>query len=114
MKPYNQSLSSIATHYDTHVVKGLTDQEVKKRLIRDGYNTLPEEPRETWFMVFITQFQNPLIYILVAAAAIIFFFGNDPLDAFIISGVLVFNALIGTIQEGRTRSILDSLKKSIK
>jgi len=114
MKPYNESIEAVVTFFRTNINQGLTKQEARARLLRDGLNQLPESEQETWLIVFLRQFQSPLIYILVAAAAIIFFFGNDPIDAGIISGVLIFNAIIGTIQEGRTRTILDSLKKLIK
>lgn len=114
MKPYNESIESLVAHYHTNLHQGLSAQEAQKRLQQNGPNSLPEPVQESWLIVFLTQFQSPLIYILVAAAAIIYFFGNDPLDAAIISGVLVFNAIIGTIQEGRTRTILDTLKKLIK
>ena len=93
---------------------GLSQGEIKKRIKKYGVNKLPDEPRESWIKVFIRQFKSPLIYILLLAAVIIYFVGHDKLDAFIISGVLLFNAIVGTIQEGRARNILDSLKRFIK
>lgn len=93
---------------------GLTQYEVAQRLEKYGENALPEVHPESWLKVFLRQFQNPLIYILLAAAALIFFLGEHRLDAFIISGVLFFNALIGMIQEGRTKNILHSLKQFTK
>jgi len=113
-QPYSESIKAVIQFYKTDINQGLTDQEAATRLHDHGPNKLPEATQETWLIVFLRQFQSPLIYILVAAAAIIFFFGNDPLDAAIISGVLIFNAIIGTLQEGRTRTILESLKKLIK
>lgn len=100
--------------YQTDAVKGLSSQEAIKRLHKHGHNLLSEAKPQTWTQVFMSQFQNPLIYMLLVAALIIFFVGEDKLDAFIIAGVLLFNAIIGTVQEGRTRSILESLKKFIK
>ena len=47
------------------------------------------------------------------AATLIFFVANDRIDAFIIAGILLFNAIVGTIQEGRTHKILVSLKRFI-
>lgn len=97
----------------TDFIQGLTTEEARRRLVKYGPNALPEPKRETWLVVFFRQFQNPLIYILVAAATIIFFVGDSKLDAFIILGVLCFNAIVGAVQEGRTRSILLSLKRFI-
>src|SRR5207247_2095396 len=101
-------------HLKTNIQAGLSQAEAQKRLKKYGYNTLPEVKHKTWFTIFLSQFTSPLIYILLIAAAIIFFVGNDKKDAFIISGILLFNAIIGTIQEGRTHKIIESLKRLIK
>lgn len=111
MKPYRTNIEQVARYFGTRLHTGLSQKELEGRRVKYGPNTLPEAPHESWLHVFIRQFQNPLIYILLIAAVIIFIAGPDKLDAFIISGVLFFNAIIGTIQEGRTRSILESLKR---
>lgn len=113
MKSYRLSKEQIIEHYKTNEEAGLSQKEAQARLKKYGLNELPEKPQEKWFTVFLRQFQSPLIYILLIAAIIIFFIGPDSLDAFIISSVIFFNAIIGTIQEGRTRSILYSLKRFI-
>lgn len=110
---YQQSIEAIKENYKTNVHVGLSESQAQERLKKYGLNALPEAPRDSLFKVFFSQFKNPLIYILLLAAAIIFFVG-DPLDAFIISGVLFFNAIVGTIQEGRTQTILESLKNYLK
>lgn len=97
-----------------HSRNGLSAQDVELSRTKHGANVLSEGKRKTWISLFITQFYNPLIYILLVAAAIIFFVGSDSYDAFIISGVLLFNALVGTIQEGRTYNLIDTLKHFIK
>lgn len=107
------SLDTLEQQYKTNVLTGLSAQEAQGRLGVHGPNALPEAKQETWAKVFLRQFQNPLIYILFVAALIIFFVGDSKLDAFIILGVLCFNAVVGAIQEGRTRSILQSLKRFI-
>ncbi len=115
MKPeLNVSFNYLERTYKTNIHNGLTKEQARERLNKDGPNALPEAKQETWGMVFLRQFQSPLIYMLLVAALIIFFVGEDKLDAFIISGVLLFNAVVGTIQEGRTRSILQSLKRFVK
>jgi Ca2+-transporting ATPase len=107
------SLETLQQLYKTNVAIGLSTQEAKSRLHTYGLNALPEAKQETWVVIFLRQFQNPLIYILLAAALIIFFVGESKLDAFIILGVLCFNAIVGAVQEGRTRSILQTLKRFI-
>ncbi|MGE0009695.1 MAG: cation-translocating P-type ATPase [Candidatus Babeliales bacterium] len=93
----------------TNPKTGLTKEQVQKLQKQFGPNALPRKAPESIIFVFLRQFINPLIYILVLAAALIFALGHR-MDAFIITGVLLFNALLGTIQEGRTRSILLSLQ----
>ena len=113
MEPYQMNEDQVCTTYQTDCIKGLSEDEVAKRQKLFGANILPEKGPDSWLKIFARQFQNPLIYILLAAALIIFFVHPDAGDAFIITGILLFNALIGTIQEGRTSRILASLKKFI-
>lgn len=113
MKLYTKEISVVLTLLKTDANKGLTNQEVSLRQNEDGLNVLPETGHRSTFAIFIDQFKSPLIYLLVAAALIIFAFGADKLDAFIISGVLLFNSVLGTIQEQSTHSILESLQKMI-
>ncbi len=114
MNAYEKSSTDLERSLESSISKGLTDAQAEERLKRDGPNRLPEGHRDTWLSIFIGQFQSPLIYILLIAAAIIFFVGHHRLDAFIISGVLFFNAIIGTIQEGRTSNIVASLRRFIQ
>ena len=114
MKSHQLSADQVAKEIKTSSAAGLSEQEAQERLKKHGPNKLKEVPPPSWLWVFITQFQNPLIYVLLIAATIIFFVGPEKKDAFIISGVLLFNAIIGTIQEGRTRNIIEALKRYIK
>lgn len=113
IKSYQQLPEEVLAQYQTSTVQGLTENQVRERRAQYGPNKFPEIPRDSYLKVFIRQFQNPLIYVLLAAAAIILFVGQA-LDAFIISGVLLFNAVVGTVQEGRTENILESLSRFIK
>lgn len=89
---------------------GLSSGEAEKRIIEYGQNSLPEPKVPGIFFTFISQFFSPLIYILIAAAAIVFLMG-ETVDAVIILFVLIFNAIVGTIQEGRARKTLLALKR---
>lgn len=89
---------------------GLTDATVETNRSFYGANIFPKPHPPALYMLFLYQFLNPLIYILVAAAGLIFLFSSDQLDAFIITGVIVFNALVGALQEWRTESILHHLQ----
>lgn len=111
---YQESISEVEKQYNTSGSKGLSQEEASQRLKKDGPNTLPEGRQDSWISIFISQFQSPLIYVLLISAALIFFIGHQKMDAFIISGILLFNAIVGTIQEGRTANIVASLRRFIK
>ncbi|QIG79396.1 cation-translocating P-type ATPase [Stakelama tenebrarum] len=79
---------------------GLTVAQVRERLDRYGPNRLPEARPPSILMLFLSQFRSPLIYLLLAAALVSLFVG-DATDAAFIMAVLLLNAVIGTLQEGR-------------
>lgn len=114
MKPYQLSNEEVVKKFGSNVQIGLTKKEANHRKLKYGENKLRELERDSWIKVFIRQFNSPLIYILLIAAAIIFFVGQDRHDAFIITGVLIFNAILGSVQEGKARSIIESLRHFIK
>lgn len=89
---------------------GLSGEEAKKRQETYGLNVLPETKTDPSWMIFLGQFKSPLIYVLLVAAFVIFFLGERT-DAGIILFVLLFNAVVGAIQEGRAQRILLALKK---
>lgn len=107
---YQKSVEEVLKIFQTDLENGLSAEETRRRQSVAGYNVLPEVPTKSLFIIFLEQFKNPLIYILLCAAAIIFFLGHHG-DAFLISGILLFNAVIGTFQEGRAKQILQQLKK---
>ncbi len=109
MNSNNNNLLQIYQQLETNPTQGLTAAQAQDRLQRIGKNELPAEKSPSIFFIFLSQFADPLIYLLLSAAAIIFFVGQS-LDAFIIGGILIFNAIIGTIQEKRTENILQSLQ----
>ena len=113
MKPYQMSQDQLVKNLNTDVAKGLSQLQVEQLQRKYGLNSVPEKGPDSWLQIFIRQFQSPLIYILLVAALIIFVVGSDKIDAFIISGILLFNAFIGAYQEGRTGQILASLKKFV-
>ncbi|OGD69917.1 hypothetical protein A3D09_03420 [Candidatus Collierbacteria bacterium RIFCSPHIGHO2_02_FULL_49_10] len=89
---------------------GLTKEEATERFQEYGFNKLPEGKVDGLLLIFLRQFKSPLIYILFAAAGIVFAMG-EVIDASIIFAVLLFNAIVGTIQEGKAQNTLLALKK---
>lgn len=92
---------------------GLSSEEARQRLSRDGFNELPELERDSFFIIFLHQFKSPLIYILLVASAIVLFTG-EWVDAIVIVSVLTFNAIVGTVQEGKAQNTFLALRKFIK
>ena len=90
IEPYQLSVAQLIKKYIINVQTGLTAQQVSERLAQYGPNELPEVPSRSWLVIFFSQFINPLIYILVAAAALIYVVDPHGTDAFIITGILFF------------------------
>lgn len=110
-KSYQESIELLFNFYAVDPKKGLSNIESEKRIATYGYNELPDTSKRTIFSIFLSQFQNALIYILLASALLIFIFAQKKMDAFIVSVVVFFNAILGTIQEAKTEKIIESLKQ---
>ncbi|TGC11518.1 cation-translocating P-type ATPase [Methanolobus halotolerans] len=89
---------------------GLSPEEAEIRLARDGYNEVSSKQEHGFFYRFFKQFASPLIYLLLAAAAITFIL-ELYVDAIVILLVVLANAIIGFIQEGKAQHALESLSK---
>lgn len=92
---------------------GLSSEDASHRLRECGPNKLPEGKVDSLLVIFLRQFQSPLIYILLAASLVVFVMG-EKIDGSIIMTVLILNAIIGSIQEGRARNTLLALKKFVE
>jgi magnesium-transporting ATPase (P-type) len=92
--------------------RGLSAEEAATRLEEHGRNRLPEEQRESTFRRFIKQFHNVLIYILIAAAAFTAFLG-EWIDTGVIIAVVLVNAIIGFIQEGKAERALEEIRRML-
>lgn len=116
-----KSSKEVLQELNSNVEQGLTSQEAGERLIKYGFNKLPEKKKTPLFLVFLSQFNDPMIFILLAAALLsvaISIFNTvkngesfDFADPIIILGVCVLNAIIGTVQENKAEKSLEALKK---
>ncbi|MBI5733176.1 HAD-IC family P-type ATPase [Candidatus Jorgensenbacteria bacterium] len=93
--------------------RGLSAAEVSRRLKEYGANKLPEASREPLINIFFRQFKSPLIYILFVASLIVLSLGEIS-DGLIILFVLIFNAIVGTFQEGRAEQTLQALRQYVE
>ncbi|PIR72976.1 MAG: ATPase, partial [Candidatus Nealsonbacteria bacterium CG10_big_fil_rev_8_21_14_0_10_36_23] len=97
----------------TNLKNGLSEKEVKNRQKTFGLNKLPEEKPLSKLKIFFSQFNSPLIYILVIAGLITFIL-KDFTDAIVIFGAVFLNTIVGFFQENKTSKILSELKKVVK
>jgi Ca2+-transporting ATPase len=90
--------------------KGLTDEEVNRLRLEFGYNIIPSRERVSALDILISQFKNPLIFILIASGLISFFF-KQYLDVILIAVVILVDAAMGFYQEYHAKKTLLALKK---
>jgi magnesium-transporting ATPase (P-type) len=87
---------------------GLGGEEARRRLDRFGPNRLPAPPRRHPVLRFLAQFNNSLIYFLLAAAAASWLLGHV-VDAAVIIAVVLINAVVGSVQEGKAEKALEAI-----
>lgn len=107
MTPH-QALSILRTNE-----RGLTESEVERRLEGYGPNSLPEPSGKPWWQRLLSQFGSPFLLILLGVAVLVWFFERR-LDATVISGIVVVNALIGFFYEGRAHAAISKLRHILK
>lgn len=100
----------------TNEKNGLQYEQVKKRQNEYGKNKLKEKKKESLFIKFLKQFNDFMIIILIIASIISAIVSkmqgeNDYVDSIIIIGIVIFNALMGVIQEAKAEKSIEALKK---
>lgn len=106
---YQKRISEVMKACETSE-NGLSHEEIIKRHQQFGYNILDEKKKENPFMIFLKQFQDLLVIILIIAAIISGMSGQIESTIVIVS-VIIVNAIFGTIQTLKAEKSLDSLKK---
>jgi magnesium-transporting ATPase (P-type) len=91
---------------------GLSQTEAEARLATYGPNRLPEPPRRSVFIRFLLQFHNILIYVLLGSAVITAFLEHW-VDTLVILAVVIANAVIGFIQEGKAEKAMDAIRQML-
>jgi magnesium-transporting ATPase (P-type) len=103
----SEALERLATRSE-----GLTAGEAAERLRRHGRNELPPPPPRHPLLRFLAQFNNALIYVLLAGAAVAWALGHN-VDAAVIIAVVVVNAIVGFVQEGKAENALAAIRNMI-
>ena len=101
--------------------QGLSSQEAGERMLKYGLNKLDEKKKKPLILVFLSNFNDPMIFILLAAAILsigVSLYNTlqngesfDFADPIIIMGVVILNAIIGTVQENKAEKSLEALKR---
>jgi magnesium-transporting ATPase (P-type) len=91
---------------------GLSSEEARRRLEQHGPNALPVTQRPHPLRRLLAQFHNALIYFLLAGAAAAWSLGHQ-IDAFVILAVVLVNAVVGFVQEGKAEKALNAIRSMI-
>ncbi|MEX2512483.1 MAG: cation-transporting P-type ATPase [Cyclobacteriaceae bacterium] len=102
----------VAALLEVSIKIGLNASEVEKRRSVYGKNILTQKKQQSALMRFLLQFHQPLIYLLLGATAVTLVL-EEHIDASVIFGVVLINAIIGYIQETRALQAINALSKSM-
>lgn len=116
MEFYEMTAAAAAKRLETDTENGLSEREAAKRLLKYGHNRLPDGKKRSVAARFLAQFNDFMIIILLAAAAVSFFTSflsgsPDLTEPLIILAIVTMNAALGTAQELRAEHSLEALKK---
>lgn len=110
---HSKSIEEVLKSVKTDQEKGLSENEAGKRLETFGPNQLEEQEQKSLFQILIDQINNPIIYLLTAAAILAFVFGDIP-EGIAIIVVLVLNTVIGFWMEYQARQSMNALQEMDK
>lgn len=108
-KYFNQNVDNVLESFNVNKEKGLSLEQVKNLQNTYGFNELQEKKKKSLLIVFLEQFKDLLVAILIAAGVISIFTGNIE-STIVIFAVITMNAILGTIQNQKAEQSLKSLK----
>lgn len=106
-KTSEETLTALKT-----TASGLNESDVTQRLATVGFNRLPEPKRKNVFLRFLSHFHNILIYVLLGASAITASLGHL-VDTSVIIAVVIINAIIGFLQEGKAEKAMEAIRRML-
>lgn len=109
---HSLSVPQVVQQLESSLETGLTSVEAEHRYHRFGGNELVGKPGKSVWLRFLLQFNEPLIYILLAAGAITAFL-QEWVDAGVIFAVTIINAIIGFVQESKAENAIAALAESV-
>ncbi|NQX48586.1 cation-translocating P-type ATPase [Paenibacillus tritici] len=109
MEYYRHSVSDTLEEVHSST-SGLTSAEVDNRLAKEGYNELKGKPKDPLWKLFLENFKDPMVVVLLIAATVQIVMGHL-MESIIIFVVLILNAIISVVQTRKAESSLDALRK---
>lgn len=114
MKEYLSSCEEVLKEYEA-TEEGLSGSEATKRLEKYGRNKLEEGKKDSLLKRFLNELADPMIIILIVAAAIsgvtAFYEGESFTDVIIILAVVIINAVLGVVQESKAEAAIEALQE---
>ncbi|MDP2881623.1 MAG: cation-transporting P-type ATPase [Azonexus sp.] len=110
--PHANAACTVAADLAVDHSRGLSAMEAAQRLNTHGPNRLTPPKKRGPVLRFLLQFHNVLIYVLLGAAAVTALLGHG-VDTAVILGVVIINALIGFVQEGKAEKSLDAIRNML-
>ncbi|WP_321371849.1 cation-transporting P-type ATPase [uncultured Draconibacterium sp.] len=105
---HSTDIAEVLSIMESDPTKGLDKNHVDKRREEYGSNILTPKAGESWYMLLLKQFHQPLVYILLIATAVVGLMG-EWVEMFAILGVVLVNAVIGFVQESKAQKAIESL-----
>ena len=106
---YKKEYSDVLKEVES-TINGISEEEAKNRLKKNGPNELKESDKVPIWKMFLESFKDPLVIILLIAAVVQIFLGEF-VESIIIFVVVILNSVLGVTQTRKAESSLDSLKK---
>ena len=106
---YKKTSEEVVRHLSSNI-NGLSEEEAKLRLEKNGYNELEEKEKTPTWKLFVDSFKDPLVIILLIAALVQVFLG-EIVESVIIFAVLILNSILGVVQTKKAEGSLASLKQ---
>ena len=108
--PYSVEHEAVISALQSDGTSGLSSSEVEKRLKEYGANRIDANKSKSLWLIFFSQFKSPIVWLLVFAAGLSFYF-EEWLDGIAILAVILINALIGFYMEFQAERSMNELKK---
>lgn len=107
---HTKTAEDIVSELGTSIDNGLSGEEAKQRIEKYGFNTLEEKAKRSPIVLFLSQFNDFMIWVLIVAALVSGILLREAIEGLAIVAILFLNAVLGFVQEYRAEKALEALK----